>query len=226
MPARGVNPILGAGSIVRILLPGMTEYTEVDGISSVDETPESPAETTHTTFAGTAKSVAAPGPPSFTCEVPVLNPYTDEWVHIKNQSRTGGSISVEVLSAAKSVVVGYTGSVAVAADGTITFSKSGSETTADKDAAEIIPTAVIEAASKGYIIRTVGDTITASRPKAALAASKPYSIVKPQLKLGPFSAQVTGVPSNLSADGVLSGSLTFTASAHIEGYMLHDPMKA
>ena len=221
MTTGGLTSFAAEGSKVQVL--DGNAYIDIPGIASWAESGGDAPTREIVAFEGVASRTGRARPQNIECEVSSYLPHHRAWQIIREAVADAGTLSFQLFTPAAATILAETASGITAAlvkdDATVTFAGSSSP---DLSTSTFAPGMVlkIKGDTKNYVIQSIVDNSTAvtkvtmevfegdAAPGTAVSAEV-YSIIIPQLRRGPFAAQIVNADkATLRAEADLAATLT------------------
>lgn len=184
-----------------------TTFTAIPGVSGFDPSGGDPNTDSAVTFEGQSQYTGPPQAQTIAVGLNAYNPQHSAMQALAQAYENSTRLSFKFLTAPEEVLFGPTASgntAAVTTDGAVTF-------VGDKPdllSRDYGPGYVLKVGNKKLVFEAISATgaLTVDAPSAAVAAGI-YSVVLPQLVLGPFQATVGAVQFTAQAESALNATV-------------------
>ena len=233
MTTGGLTSFAAEGSKVQVLVG--SAYMDIPGIASWAESGGDAPTREIVAFEGVASRTGRARPQNIECEVSSYLPHHIAWQTIREAVNDAGTLSFQLFTPAASTILAETSSGLTVAftkdDGTATFAGSGSP---DLSTSTFAPGMVIKVKgdTKSYVIQSITDdsssvtkvaieVLESGIAPASAVSAEVYSIIIPQLRRGPFSAQIVNADkATLRAEADLAATLTLQPTGLLPEFVI------
>ena len=191
MAATIIQPVTIENAVIDVAEAATGPWTEVVGASDYGEGGGGAPTNSLTTFAGSVTSVGSPEAPTVSTEINAHNPLMPAHKILRTGFHGKVSRFFRFTTQAETLLSGHavTNLLAIAADGSVTFSGD------DKPSAAVLrivkPGASIVLAGKTYTVIAIVAGFPKVAPTAVVGANADYTIQVSSLRRGPFRSRIT-----------------------------------